>query len=647
MTSLYLSSLIHINDYSMKRLQLFLFFFIFFSLLPFVHLSAQQLIPQPVEMKKGDGAFILTASSTVGYNTKEARMAAEMFTDALRTPTGFTITPKQGRSSAVQFTILEPQNKQIGSEGYLLDVSAAGVQISANSTAGVYYGMQTLLQLLPNDIMKNERSTISWTIPSVSIIDYPRFGWRGLMLDVSRHFFGKEDVKRYIEQMSRYKFNTFHWHLSDDNGWRIQIKSLPKLTEVGAWRVERFGAFGSRIDPKPGEPATYGGFYTHEDIKEIVRFAAERNVTIVPEIDLPGHSMAALAAYPELSTKKDTNTRVNPGTRFAEWFSNGTFKMNIENTLDPSNEKVYQFVDKVMTEVAALFPGKYIHVGGDECYKGYWEADSNCIALMKKMKYEHVEQLQGYFMARVEKILKSKGKKMLGWDEILEGGSISPEATVMSWRGVKGGIEAASRKHDVVMTPTTFAYLDYNQGDQTVDPPVYAGLRLMKCYSFEPVPEGVDARYILGGQGNLWTENIPHFRAVEYMIYPRAWALSEVYWSPKEKKDWNSFSGRMESHFLRADAAGINYSTAVYDAIIKTSRKDERLMLEMGTELSDLEIYYTLDDTMPDQRSPKYSSPIIVPDGPVTLRAVTYRNGRPIGHLITLKRDELEKRAGK
>jgi hexosaminidase len=634
------------NIASINMISLFYSFplFIIFS---YLHLTAQQLIPVPVEMKKSEGSFTLTASSSIGYNKKDARNTAEMFAAAIRIPTGFTVVPVQGNSSTVQFSLLDPQNKQIGSEGYLLNVSQDRVHISANTAAGLYYGMQTLLQLLPTEIMKNERSNISWTIPSVSIIDHPRFGWRGLMLDVSRHFFSKEEVKRYIDQMSRYKFNTFHWHLTDDNGWRIQIKSLPKLTEIGAWRVERFGAFGSRIDPKPGEAATVGGFYTHEDIKEIVQYAAERNVTIVPEIDLPGHSMAALAAYPELSTRKDTNTRVNPGTRFAEWYGNGKFKMNIENTLDPSNENVYRFVDKVLTEVSALFPGKYIHVGGDECYKGYWETDSNCLALMKRMNYDHVEQLQGYFMSRVEKILKSKGKKMLGWDEILEGGSISPEATVMSWRGVKGGIEAASKKHDVVMAPTTFAYLDYNQGDQTIDPPVYAGLRLMKSYSFEPIPDGVDARYILGGQGNLWTENIPHFRAVEYMIYPRAWALAEVYWSPKEKKDWNSFSERMKIHFARADAAGINYSTAVYDAVIKTSRNSEQLMLEMGTELSDLEIYYTLDDTMPDERSPKYSSPVPVPDGPVTLRAITYRGGRPIGHLITLKRDELEKRAGK
>jgi hexosaminidase len=312
--------------------------FIIFSYL----LSAQQLIPVPVEMKKSEGSFTLTASSSIGYNKKDARNTAEMFAAAIRIPTGFTVVPVQGNSSTVHFSLLDPQNKQIGSEGYLLNVSPDRVHISANTAAGLYYGMQTLLQILPTEIMKNERSNISWTIPSVSIIDHPRFGWRGLMLDVSRHFFSKEEVKRYIDQMSRYKFNTFHWHLTDDNGWRIQIKSLPKLTEIGAWRVERFGAFGSRIDPNRVKRQRSADSIRMRISRRSSDYAAERNVTIVPEIDLPGHSMAALAAYPELSTRKDTNTRVNPGTRFAEWYGNGKFKMNIENTLDPSNENVYR-----------------------------------------------------------------------------------------------------------------------------------------------------------------------------------------------------------------------------------------------------------------------------------------------------------------
>jgi len=604
------------------------------------------LIPIPVQLEQKSGVFILTSQTSIGFNKQEAADIAERCASFLSVPTGFSITASKTTSAPIQFTLLEPVNKQIGKEGYLLNVTPERILLSANTPAGLFYGMQTLLQLLPNEIEMSSVSTVEWSIPAVSITDYPRFGWRGIMLDVSRHFFSKEDVKTFIAQMARYKFNTFHWHLTDDQGWRIQIKSLPKLTDVGAWRVERFGAFGSRSEPLPGEPATVGGFYTHEDIKEIVQFAQQYHITIVPEIDLPGHSMAAIAAYPELSTKKDTNTRVNPGTKFADWFANGTFKMNIENTLNPSDEKVYEFLDKVFTEVCTLFPGQYIHVGGDEAYKGYWAQDPDCKALMKKLNIRHVEDLQGYFIGRLEKMLKAKGKKLIGWDEILEGG-VSPTAAVMSWRGVKGGIEAALNGHEVVMSPTTFAYLDYNQGDQTVDPPVYAGLRTSKSYSFEPVPDGVEAKYILGGQGNLWTENIPHLRAAQYMLYPRAWALSEVYWSPKEKKNWNDFTGRMEIHFSRADASGINYSTAVYDAVVRTSAVKESLRVEMDTEIPGIDIFYTIDDTMPDEQSPKYSQPFLLPDGPVTLRAVTYRNGTPIGHLLTLKRDELQKRAGK
>ena len=265
---------------------------------------------------------------------------------------------------------------------------------------------------------------------------------------------------------------------------------------------------------------------------------------------------------------------------------------------------------------------------------------------MKQLNIRHVEDLQGYFMNRVEKILAAKGKKLVGWDEILEGG-ISPGATVMSWRGIKGGIEAAKEGHNVVMTPTTFAYIDYNQGDPTIDPPIYANLSARKSYSFEPVPDGVEAKYILGGQGNLWTEQIPTLRHAEYMTYPRAWALAEVYWSPKEVKNWPNFAQRMESHFERAEVANVNYSRAVYDAIVKTSQKGDKLQLELESELPGLDIYYTLDDTMPDQFSTRYTQPVDLPDGPSTLRVITYRAGKPIGHLLTIPRDALLKRSGR
>ena len=602
------------------------------------------LIPQPVEMQQSAGSYTLSKATTISFNKPEARKVADMLTQKLNTSTGFSLAAQQGKSGMIQLNLNDAPNTQLGNEGYVLEATTKGVVITANQAGGLFYGMQTLVQLLPKEIESKKVATANWAIPSVKITDYPRFGWRGIMLDVSRNFFKKEDVKTYINQLAQLKYNTFHWHLTDDNGWRIEIKSLPKLTSVGAWRVPRTGHFGDRADPKPGEAATDGGFYTHEDIKEIIQYAQDRNITIVPEIDVPGHSMAAIAAYPELSCTKDPNTKVNSGTNFSDWYGNGTFKMKVENALNPSDEKVYEFLDKVFTEVAMLFPNPYIHVGGDECYKGYWAQDAGCQALMKKLNIRHVEDLQGYFMDRVEKILKTKGKKLLGWDEILEGG-ISPDATVMSWRGVKGGIEAAQMGHYVVMTPTTFAYLDYNQGEASVDPPIYAGLRTKKSYSFEPVPDGVDAKYILGGQGNLWSEQIPNLRYAEYMTYPRAWALSEVYWSPKSKKNWENFSQRMESRFDRADIADVNYSRAIYDAIIKINRKNGKLMLEMEGEVPNLDIYFTTDDTMPDDHSTKYTGAVELPDGPITLRVQNYRNGKPIGHLITLKRADLERRA--
>ena len=606
---------------------------------------AQNIIPQPVELQKTSGTFTISAATTIGANTPESQKVAEIFANTLAQAAG--ISAKVQKTGTIQFTINPTADTKIGKEGYTLDATSTGVKIAANAPAGLFYGMQTLIQLLPKEIeSKSVVKGVKWTIPGVKVTDYPRFGWRGLMLDVSRNFFTKAEVKRFIDDMVRYKYNTLHWHLTDDNGWRVEIKSLPKLTEVGAWRVERAGHFGDREAPKDGEPTPVGGFYTHEDIKEIVKYADERHVTVLPEIDVPGHSMAAIAAYPELSCTKDPKTKVNPGTNFAEWFGDGKFKMFIDNTLNPSDDKVYEFLDKVFTELAVLFPNKYIHVGGDECYKGFWEQDPNCQALMKKMGMTHVEELQGYFMKRVETILNAKGKKLLGWDEILEGG-ISPSATVMSWRGVKGGTEAAKMGHDVVMTPSTFAYLDYNQGEATIDPPIYASLRLSKSYSYEPVPEGVNPKYILGGQGNLWTEQIPTFRYVEHMIFPRAWALADVFWSTKESKNWDNFASRMEKHFERAEVAQIGYSKAVYDAIVKTKLKDNKLTVELGSELSDLDIYYTIDDTMPDNYSPKYTKPIDIPEAPITLRVITYRQGNPIGHLITLKRDDLKKRAGR
>ena len=628
----------------MKKLFLLLLFFSFVTV--YGQNPANELIPQPAELQLSEGSFLLTNTSTIGFDSQESRIVAEMFSQKLNLSTGFSIKPQQDKAGSIQFNLNKVKIAQIGKEGYTLISSPNGVVITANEPAGLFYGMQTLLQLLPKEVESKIAINMTWSIPYVKITDYPRFGWRGIMLDVSRNFFTKEEVKQYIDQISRYKYNTLHWHLTDDNGWRVEIKSLPKLTEVGAWRVPRFGQFGGRTAPNPGEAATAGGFYTQADIKEIIQYARERYITILPEIDVPGHSLSAIAAYPELSCTKDPDTKVNPGSSFSEWFNDGTFKMRLDNSLNPSDEKVYEFLDKVFTELAAMFPNPYIHVGGDECYKGFWLKDSACVALMRKMKMTKPEELQAYFMKRVETILKSKGKKMIGWDEILEGG-LAPEATVMSWRGIKGGIEAAKMGHDVVMTPTTFAYLDYQQGDQIVEPSMYASLRLSKCYSFDPVPEGVDAKYILGGQGNLWTEQIVTLHHAEYMTWPRGWALAEDFWSPNALKNWTYFVQRVENQFARADIEGVNYSPAIYDAIVNIKGKDGKMILEMDSEVPGLDIYFTFDGSMPGSYSPKYSNPVEIPDGPVTLRVATFRSGKQIGHLITLKPEDLKKRVTK
>ncbi|RYF47107.1 MAG: beta-N-acetylhexosaminidase, partial [Cytophagaceae bacterium] len=348
-----------------------------------------------VSVQAKQGTYQLTRSTSIGYNQVAGKPTADLLARQLNAPTGFSISPKEGSAGTIQLTLNATPDAKLGDEGYILNATPKGVTITANKPAGLFYGAQTLMQLLPKEIGSKTAVSTNWAIPSVQITDYPRFGWRGIMLDVSRHFFPKEDVKTFIDQIAKLKYNTLHWHLTDDNGWRIEIKSLPKLTSVGAFRVARSGHFGDRADPKPGEPTPYGGFYTQDDIREIIRYAQDRNVTIVPEIDIPGHSMAALAAYPELSCTKQ-QVSVNPGTNFADWYGNGTFKMKVENTLNPSDEKVYEFLDKVFTEVAALFPNPYIHAGGDECYKGYWAQDPGCQALMKKLNIHHVEDLQGY-----------------------------------------------------------------------------------------------------------------------------------------------------------------------------------------------------------------------------------------------------------
>ncbi len=609
------------------------------------------IIPQPVSLVTNTGTFVLPAQVTIEAGSQPAlQQTVSFLKDRLSVPTGMSVTVKTADPSATIQLILNKKADNItGKEGYNLSVTPSKIIIKANDPAGLFYGVQTLIQLFPKEIESAAMvSNVRWEAPCVTITDYPRFGWRGLMFDVSRHFFTRQDVEQYIDQMVRYKFNLLHLHLTDDEGWRIEIKGLPKLTEVGAYNVKKVGYFGTFSPPSPDSPRTYGGFYTQDDIKELVQYAKARFVNILPEIDVPGHSLAAVASYPELScTPGADQYHVRSGEEIMDWSHGAPPIALVDNTLCPANEKVYEFLDKVLTQVAQLFPFEYIHMGGDECPKNFWEKSDAIKALMKKEHLKNMEEVQSYFEKRLEKIVESKGKKFMGWDEILEGG-LAPNAVVMSWRGMKGGVQAAKMGHDVVMSPTTFAYLDYMQGDAAIEPHVYSTLRLNKAYQFEPVPDSVDPKYIKGGQANLWTEQVYNMRHQEYMTWPRAFAISESLWSPKASKNWDDFAGRVEDHFARYDEANIKYSPSMYDPIINAdSTSGHKLAVKLSTEIKGLDIFYTFDNSFPDQFYPKYSTPVIFPDDAVTMKLITYRNGKPIGRMITVPVAELKAKAGR
>ncbi len=610
------------------------------------------IIPEPVEVTVNSGRFILPQQITIEYPKNPLLEATiDFLKGRLTTPTGYRVmtVTKSRPDATIRLVLNKTKNTVIGDEGYQLAVTPQQIVINANEPAGLFYGVQSMLQLFPAAIEHDELAKdVVWDAPCVAITDYPRFGWRGLMFDVSRHFFTKEEVKQFIDNMVKYKYNLLHLHLTDDQGWRIEIKGLPKLTEVGAWNVKKVGYFNTFSPPAPDAPRNYGGYYTQEDIKELVQYAKDRFVDILPEIDVPGHSLAAVAAYPELSCTEEAHQyHVNSGEPFMDWSHGAPPIALVDNTLCPANEKVYEFLDKVITQVAQLFPFEYIHMGGDEAPHNYWEKNPQIRALMKKEGLKNMKEVQAYFTKRVQKIVESKGKKMIGWDEILEGG-LPEDVAVMSWRGMKGGIEAAKKGHEVVMSPTTFCYLDYMQGDPIIEPHVYASLRLSKAYQFEPLPAGIDPKYIKGGQGNLWTEQIYNMRHAEYMTWPRGIAIAEVLWSPRDKRNWTNFFGRLEQHFKRLKAGDIKYAPSVYDPIFKASRTaDNKLKIEMSTEIKGLDIHYSFDNSFPDHHYPAYTAPLIAPEDAVMLKVITYREDEPMGRMISMPIEELEKRADK
>lgn len=583
-------------------------------------LSAQNpvIIPQPVSLQLTAGNFIIDGQTSVNFNKDDAALqqAALFFRTAIYDISGIKLPFHAGIKKIIELKFIS--DASLGDEGYLLHITPAGIQISANKKAGIIYGMQSLFQTLPAI-----RTNAALSIPCMDIKDYPRFKWRGMHLDVSRHFFGPEFVKEYINLLASYKMNTFHWHLVDDQGWRLEIKKYPLLTQVGAWRVDETDkVWGDRPQAKQGQAATYGGYYTQEQVKEIIKYAADRNVTIVPEIEMPGHVASAIAAYPALCCTQQPQLPLTGGNY-----------TNMSSNYCAGNDSVFLFLQDVLTEVINLFPSKYIHIGGDEVDKEPWKKCPRCQARIKAEGLKNEEELQSYFVKRMEKFIISKGRKMIGWDEILEGG-LAPEATVMSWRGEAGGIQAAKMGHDVVMTPGSPLYFDNYQAGPEGEPLAIGGMNtLKKVYDYDPVPKELDAtqaKYILGAQANIWAEFITTPAHVEYMLLPRMLALAEVDWSPKEKRNWQNFNERLQTHFRKFEQRGINYCAGNFTVNIKPISQNGKLSVALSTEALNGEIYYTIDGSLPTKESLKYTTPVSITSS-ATVKAVTVLNGKLMG----------------
>ena len=586
-----------------------------------------EVIPLPQEIKITTGNFVLNDRTSIVYpkDNKEMQQNANLLAEYIHQMSGkkLKVTDEPVTSNAI---ILATGLNADNAEAYQLKVTQDNVTITGTSEAGTFYGIQTLRKSLPI----TNKGDIS--LPAAEINDYPRFSYRGVHLDVSRHFFPADSVKHFIDMMALHNINRLHWHLTDDQGWRLEVKSLPRLTAIGAWRAPRVGNWWEREPQLPTDSLSYGGYYTTEDIREIVEYAQQRYVTIVPEIDIPGHSMAALSAYPEISCTGGP-FHVNVGN---------TFYTEIENSLCAGNEQTFEVLDSVF---AGLFPSPYIHIGGDECYKGFWEKCPKCKMRMQKEHLKNLEELQSYFVKRVAAMVQKRGKQVIGWDEILEGG-LAPEAIVMSWRGMKGGIEAAKQGHSVIMTPTDHCYLDFYQGDPTVEPNTYSMLRLQDCYKYQLIPDSVDASLIMGGQGNLWTESVPHYRQVEYMIWPRALAISETLWTDARLRNWKFFVNRVEQQFERFDRSGVNYARSIYDPIIYPHwDKERQLKIAMKTEIEGLSLFYTFDNTIPDIYSNMYTDTLSIPQNASMLRVAAYKGQEQAGRLIDITIDALKKRA--
>lgn len=588
------------------------------------------IIPLPKSMDEAPGQFKISGQVSVVPSDNEAILKiARNFVDQIAKTSGKTmklVTP--GEQAPEKNVVSFKYDEKLAAEAYRLTVTPEAILIDYSTPIGAFYAVQSICQLLPPAVYGSQLAkNVSWKVPCVSIDDAPRFPYRGLHLDVSRHFMPMEFIKQYIDALAMHKMNTFHWHLTDDQGWRIEIKKYPKLTELGSKRKETvIGHNSGKYDGKP-----YGGFYTQEQAKEIVDYAAERFITVIPEIDLPGHMQAALTGYPELGCT---------GGPYEVWTQWGVS----DHVLCAGNDNTLQFINDVFDELIQIFPSKYIHVGGDECPKTKWQECPKCQARVKTLglkgdgKHSTEEQLQSFVIGSAEKFLNEHGRQIIGWDEILEGG-LAPNATVMSWRGEAGGIAAAKQKHNVIMTPNGYCYLDHYQAGVAIEEDMCFGgfLPMSKIYGYNPMPAELtpeEQQYILGVQGNLWTEYMKTPERVQYQAFPRAMAIAEIDWTPLDRKDYDSFRRRLVTDYERMKAIGITPSKTFYSPIFVFKNKEYPKEMILSLDYPYATVHYTLDGTEPTAQSPVYEGPVTLNES-VVVKAAGFENGKPVGDVKT------------
>lgn len=578
---------------------------------PVAEKSNPKILPIPAHLKSTKGEFILDNSVGMTFDDN-FKISATFLKEFIENGSALQIKENN------KINFIKDENIS-DDEGYQLTITPKQIEIRANTDQGAFYAVQSLRQLLPIDFENGTFTEDRISIPCVSIKDAPQFKHRGMHLDVGRHFFSVDFIKKYIDALAMLKMNTFHWHLTEDQGWRIEIKKYPKLQEIAAYRNQTLiGSYDPDLQEFDGK--RYGGFYTQEEIKDVVAYAQNRHVTIIPEIEMPGHAQAAISAYPELGC---TGEQI----KVAETW--GVF-----DHIFCSKDETFKFLENVLDEVLELFPSTYIHIGGDEAPKKHWENCPNCQQRIKEEGLKDEHELQNYFITRIEKYLNSKGRQIIGWDEILEGG-LAPNATVMSWRGTAGAVEAAKQHHNVIMTPTSHCYFDYKQSDNADEPLSNSGgfLPLEKVYSFNPIPEELskeEAKYVLGGQGNIWTEYIPNEKQLEYMAFPRILAMSEVLWSPLETKNYPDFLARVENFHHRLDALDINYANHLYEVEGGAVAKG----YELKSILENRTIRYTTDGTEPSGTSDVYSNAIPI-DRDLIINAAIFNGNKKMGATFT------------